>query len=361
MITVEADIAAAVGWRGARALSPDGRRVGDVVGLIVDRQTGKPVWLLLHTRGRGYRCTPLHDTIGRADRVHVPWDPRAVAGGPPVPADGGLSVRNEQELCAYYRVPATRGARLSVWERRRTTGLASVAPDGTIVWTPGPREDSAVRPAVVEVPGPPVRRVLIADPHTAALPPLRAAIDAHPGLRVAAVLRDGPPALSAARTDAPDVLVLSLQMALLGGLEVRDRIHAANAEVVTVLLDYGSVGTVQRLDARTMLVSALAGPHVVVTAIDALLADADAAHPVDAAAGSSPGARALETLPAGAPVLAPAGIPAALESAVAAPGDRPRIPSRLPAEALISGRPALAPRPGWAPRTPGMPSPRRPQ
>lgn len=348
MIHAEADVAAAVSWRGARVLSPDGRRVGEVAGLIVDRQTGKPLWLLVHTpRANGHRATPLVDTIGRKDRVHVPWAAPVILGSPPVPADGSLSVRHEQALCAYYRVPLTRGAKLSAWERRRTTGLAALAPGGEITWEPGPRYDTQVltgrtdvKPAAPAVP--PRLRILIADPHIAAGQALRDAIDAQPGLQVTRVLRDGPPAVSAARIDAPDLLVLSLQMPLLGGIEVRDRVHAANGRIVTVLLDYASTGSTQRLDARTMLVSAVSGPQAAIGAIEWLAADL----------GVAPRAvPPVQVPPTDAALLVPAGAP--LPPAVMARHTGLPPITLPPVHESAFGPPALRPRSRWADRPPG--------
>ncbi|WP_354701507.1 hypothetical protein DSM112329_01826 [Paraconexibacter sp. AEG42_29] len=345
MIHAEADVAAAIGWRGARALSPDGRRVGDVSGLILDRQSGKPLWLLVHTRAKGYRATPLVDTIGRKDRVHVPWAAGVVLGSPPVPADGALSVSNEQALCAYYRVPLTRGAKLSAWERRRTTGLGAVAPDGEITWEPGPRYDTHIlsgRPGV-EPPAArtPRLRVLVADPHIAAVQALREAIEAQPGLQVTQVLRDGPPAIAAVRHDTPDVLVLSLQMQLLGGLEVRDRVHAANHDIVTVLLDYASAGTLQRLDERTMLVSAVAGPEAALDAIGQLTAGRVELGP----AAPAPPPDAALLVPAGGP------LPAAMQAR------HTGLPPIVlpPVHESAFGPPALRPRAQWAARPDGEP------
>lgn len=299
MIDAYADVVAAAGWAGARAVDPDGRKVGDVVGLLVDRQLGRPRWLLVNVgRSRGHRCVPLRDTIGRADRVHVPLTSRTVRDSPTVPSDGALSARIEHEVCRYYRLPGSRLAPPPTWDRRRTTALATRAADGTLTWSPGPREPHTptepaphARPPLampayaapsagfgdVFRPAPPVstsRRVMVVEADPVAVVRLAGAIEGQPGFAVRAVLRDGPPALTAARTTRPDVVVAALQLPLLGGLELRSRLHAEDPRVHTVLVDHATTSTYQRLDARTVLVSADADAGPVLRALSELAAAA---------------------------------------------------------------------------------------
>jgi CheY-like chemotaxis protein len=273
------DAARAIRWTGAQAVAPDGRRIGDVGGLVVDRQSGKPQWLLLH-RSHEHRCVPLHGIVGLQDRVHIPYSLAAVLAGAPVPEDGALSARHEQQLCATYGVPPTRGAGLSRWERRRTTSLASLDADGVIRWEPEPRYLQDRRP-VRELPGSPVPRdgsgpsshvlrVLIADADAEAGEALRAVVDHHPRLRLASVHRDGPQAITAAIAETPDVAVLAARMPLLSGMEVRDRLHAMLPQLVTVLLDDGVGEVPQALDARTVRAPRSLGTPRLVRVIEVL-------------------------------------------------------------------------------------------
>jgi CheY-like chemotaxis protein len=267
-MTETAEAARAIRWAHAQAVAPDGRKVGEVVGLVVDRQSGSPQWLLLHHRFHGNRCVPLTGVIGREGRVHVPYDAATVLHSEPVPEDGSLSARHEQHLCAVYGVAPTRGAGLSKWERRRTTSLARLDGDGTMRWEPPPRaplDPGAEGHATPVGTGgstqgaPSVLRVLIADSNATAGQALALEIEHHPRLELAGIRRDGPQAITAALAEPPDVLVLSAQMTLLSGLEVRDRLHAVLPDVVTVLLDDAPDSAVRTLDDRTVRAPARSG------------------------------------------------------------------------------------------------------
>lgn len=261
----------AIRWTHAQALAPDGRKVGDVVGLVVDRQTGRPQWLLLHHRVHGHRCVPLTGIIGREGRVHVPHDAATVQHSEPVPADGALSARHEQNLCATYGLPSTRGAGLSKWERRRTTALARLVADGDgIDWEPGPRAPQPRAVAPADHPDATVLRVLIADADAAAGKALATVIQHHPRMRLASLHRDGPQTITAAIADPPDVLVLGDRMMLLSGMQVRDRLHAALPTVVTVLLDDTAGSVARALDDRTVRAPRSLGPAQLARVIEVL-------------------------------------------------------------------------------------------
>jgi hypothetical protein len=272
----------AIRWTDSQAVAPDGRKVGDVVGLVVDRQTGRPQWLLLHHRFHGHRCVPLTGVIGREGRVHVPYDAATILHSEPVPEDGALSARHEQNLCAAYGLAPTRGAGLSKWERRRTTALARLAADGGVEWEPGPRAPLKHAVPAADHPEATTLRVLIADADTAAGQALATVIQHHPRMQLAGLHRDGPQTITAAIRDPPDVLVLCDRMMLLSGMQVRDRLHAALPSVVSVILD-DTVGPVARaLDDRTVRAPRSLGPAQLVRVIEVL------AMTQSARSGSSP-------------------------------------------------------------------------
>jgi hypothetical protein len=132
----------ALRWVGQRVRDVEGTALGTVAGLIVDRESGDPQWLLIARDRERHRCVPLRGILAGGCRVTIPWTRRVVERGPIVPPDGGLSARNERELCDVFEVPPTRGAHLSPWERRRSASNA--LPDPTAergyAWDP-PRRD----------------------------------------------------------------------------------------------------------------------------------------------------------------------------------------------------------------------------
>lgn len=141
---------AALGWVGEPVGDPKGIRVGWVAGIVVDRETGALVWVLLESPSFGLRAAPVGDVHGGNDeRLSLAVTVSVVESGPPVPRNGAFTGKLEQELVRVYRLPLPRGAGRA-WERRRTTGLLGVTPDDVLTWKPGPPgKDSgpSMRPA----------------------------------------------------------------------------------------------------------------------------------------------------------------------------------------------------------------------
>lgn len=131
----------AFAWVGHRVQDVHGARLGRVVGLVVDRQSGRPQWLLVEERPDRFRCVPLTGVVAGGGRVTVPFGRDVYRSAPLAPPDGALTPRQERELCRAYRVDPTRGAKLSLWERRRSTALAHVEPtaSGGYSWEPPAR------------------------------------------------------------------------------------------------------------------------------------------------------------------------------------------------------------------------------
>src|SRR5919107_2395857 len=70
-----------------------------------------------------------------------------------------------------------------------------------------------------------VVRVVLADDHPIIREGLRRLIDAQPDMRVVGEASDGEAAWHAARTLAPDVLVMDLSMPVVGGVEATGRVR----------------------------------------------------------------------------------------------------------------------------------------
>jgi len=129
----------ALHWIGLRVQDAEGAGLGRAAGLIVDRESGDPLWLLVARDHEHHRCVPLAGIVAGGGRITVPWLRRVIERGPLVPGDGGLSPRFERELCDVFGLTPTRGARLSRWERRRSASRAWIDAEGAVHWEPPQR------------------------------------------------------------------------------------------------------------------------------------------------------------------------------------------------------------------------------
>lgn len=133
-----------LGWTGYRVDDVQGRGVGRLEAVLVDREEGAPQWLLvalLHPTGQ-YTALPIvRDMLAGAGHLLTPWPKEQILSAPRAPESGALTVRVEREACTAFGVPATRGATLSRWERRATSSRLIDARN----WSPGPRGQDADR------------------------------------------------------------------------------------------------------------------------------------------------------------------------------------------------------------------------
>lgn len=129
---------------GHHLLDHSGDRIGKVVGVLVDRETGAPQWLAVHARNRREASVGV-PTAGLSNAGGHLWTAldASLVRSAPIVGNGRISGRIEQALCRYYRLPLTRGAAKGRWERRATCGRAFRDPDNPslIRWLPGPRGD----------------------------------------------------------------------------------------------------------------------------------------------------------------------------------------------------------------------------
>lgn len=128
---------------GHNVLDCNGIRIGKVMAVLVDRETGRPQWLSVHARHRPRENTVGMPVVGLSNAGGIWWtslEADQVRAAPLIPT-GSVSARIEQALCRYYRLPPTRGAAQGRWERRATCGRAFRDPEtpGVIGWAPAPR------------------------------------------------------------------------------------------------------------------------------------------------------------------------------------------------------------------------------
>jgi hypothetical protein len=180
------------GWSGRVMVDRDGKRLGEITDIYLDRETDRPEWAVVHTGLFGLRSTfvPLAEATEVDDQIQVPHQRTLVKDAPNIEADGQLSEAEEAELYRHYGLdydtvttdsdpaadlapgPAaddrTRGTPASTTqpvgpsqgsaERRHGEQLAAPDTAGTI--QPGAEDAFAVgegisRPFVYETPGPP--------------------------------------------------------------------------------------------------------------------------------------------------------------------------------------------------------------
>jgi hypothetical protein len=136
-----------LGWVGSRLEDSEGRLVGTIEAVFVDRRTGTAQWLLV---ARDRLLVPIAGARAGSGRVSIPYLRSRVQSGPRPVTMSFLTAPTERALCEHYQRPPTRGARLSTWERRATSSRAYLVTGranwlNTLRWEPGPRPAGADR------------------------------------------------------------------------------------------------------------------------------------------------------------------------------------------------------------------------
>jgi hypothetical protein len=97
-------IETARGWRGRVMVDRDSNKIGEVVDLYLDNETGRPEWAVVRTGLFGLRSTfvPLADAQEVGDELQVPHQRVQVKQAPNIEPDGQLSAAEEAELYRHY-------------------------------------------------------------------------------------------------------------------------------------------------------------------------------------------------------------------------------------------------------------------
>jgi PRC-barrel domain/Domain of unknown function (DUF2382) len=97
-------IETARGWLGRVMVDRDSNRIGEVVDIYLDTETGRPEWAVVRTGLFGMRSTfvPLADARGVGDELQVPHQRVQVKQAPNIEPDGQLSEAEEAELYRHY-------------------------------------------------------------------------------------------------------------------------------------------------------------------------------------------------------------------------------------------------------------------
>src|SRR3712207_364548 len=91
-------------WQGQTLYDNDNDKIGEIVDIYLDRQSGDPEWLAVKTGlfGSNLSFVPLREASGSGDGVRVPYEKSPVKDAPNVQADGELSPDEERRLYEHY-------------------------------------------------------------------------------------------------------------------------------------------------------------------------------------------------------------------------------------------------------------------
>jgi sporulation protein YlmC with PRC-barrel domain len=92
------------GWLGRVMVDRDGKRLGQITDIYLDRETDRPEWAVVHTGLFGLRSSfvPLAEASEVDDHIQVPHPRTLVKDAPNIEADGQLSEAEEAELYRHY-------------------------------------------------------------------------------------------------------------------------------------------------------------------------------------------------------------------------------------------------------------------
>jgi hypothetical protein len=91
-------------WVGRTMIDRDGKQLGEITDIYLDRETDRPEWAVVRTGLFGLRSSfvPLAKATGVEHDVQVPHPRTLVRDAPNIEADGQLSEAEEAELYRHY-------------------------------------------------------------------------------------------------------------------------------------------------------------------------------------------------------------------------------------------------------------------
>jgi|SRR5215218_3183141 hypothetical protein len=97
-------IETARGWRGRVMVDRDSNKIGEVIDIYLDNETGRPEWAVVRTGLFGLRSSfvPLAEAREVGDELQVPHQRLQVKQAPTIEPDGQLSETEEAELYRHY-------------------------------------------------------------------------------------------------------------------------------------------------------------------------------------------------------------------------------------------------------------------
>lgn len=114
------------GWLDYGVDDIDGTGVGKVSGYFVDRESGKPAWLLAKLgRFSGEVAIPFHDCAAVAGKVWVPYHRDIIREAPIVDPTRPLNREQELLICEYFGLGDSLGRAGEVKDRAAGTVTSS--------------------------------------------------------------------------------------------------------------------------------------------------------------------------------------------------------------------------------------------
>ena len=109
--------------RGSDLLDEEGEKIGKVVEMYLDADSGEPEWALVHTGLFGSKQTfvPLRDATEDDGDLRVPHAKKLVGDAPHIDPTGQLTKDQESELYRHYGID----------REDRDTGAGDDAPDAS--------------------------------------------------------------------------------------------------------------------------------------------------------------------------------------------------------------------------------------
>lgn len=99
-------------WIGHDVIDNDGSKIGSIVEIYIDDDSGLPEWVAIKTGWFGHKLSfaPLAGATSRGEDMYLPLSKDKVKNAPKIDPDGGLDMSEEDELYRYYgRQPTVAG------------------------------------------------------------------------------------------------------------------------------------------------------------------------------------------------------------------------------------------------------------
>jgi PRC-barrel domain len=204
-------------WPGRDVLDAGGERLGGVREIYLDRETGRPEWVLVEVDGDEPRFVPLADAAVESQAIRIAHAAAVVRGAPSIGHEPRIDQGQERELYAHYGLGYSEdesGSGLPA-DPEPADGLSAQAlsegtPPATEVVVDETREHAAAAPAAEE----PLPDVAAADlvPPADEPPPLDVAAEPLPDVAAADLVppADEPLPLDVAAEPLPDVAAADL-------------------------------------------------------------------------------------------------------------------------------------------------------
>ncbi len=131
-------------WPGRDVLDAGGQRLGGVREIYLDRETGRPEWVLVDVDDGDARFVPLADASVESRSIKVAHTAEKIKSAPGIGAEPRIDQSEERRLYAHYGLGYLRG-RPGSGLLRRATGPDGLGPEGGARLAGPRRRDDRIR------------------------------------------------------------------------------------------------------------------------------------------------------------------------------------------------------------------------